>query len=156
MEPTMPVGDENSERSYNPIFEKLVGPENSEAGLQGIVAYGLYKIAKREWVSEFRTRTGRKPTDDELDAYTRTWTASQLTTVNERAAQILAEYASEVIQSEEPRILRRALEGSFWRSVWPSMLAAFLYTLLLVGAALILARSGIDLIGIFRDVAGSL
>lgn len=44
------------EHDYNPIFETLVGklgPQDAEAGLQGLIAYGLYKISKREWVSGF-------------------------------------------------------------------------------------------------------
>jgi hypothetical protein len=141
--------------AFNPIFGKLVGTEEGvPADLQGFVAYGLYKVAKREWATEIATRHGRKPSEAELEAYMRTWTSSQITTLRERAAQVLSEYADAVIREEEPRILKNALRGSFWRGVWPSMLASFLYTLVLIGAALVLARSGIDLIGIFRDVTG--
>lgn len=140
---------------FNPVFGKLVGSdEGAQAELQGLVAYGLYKISKREWATEISARHGRKPNEAELEAYMRTWTPSQLATLQERAAQVLSEYAAAVIQEEEPRILRRALQGGFWRAVWPSMLAGFLYTLLLIGVALVLALSGIDLIGILRDVTG--
>ena len=140
---------------YNPIFERLVSESGGPNALPGLIAYGLYKTAKREWVSDLSAREGRKPTDAELDAYMRTWTASQITTIQERAEQFLAEYASAVIQEEEPRILREAVRGSFWRAILPSVVASFLYTLVLIAIALILARSGIDLLGIFRDVAGS-
>lgn len=75
-------------------------------------------------------------------------------TLQERAAQVLAEYASTVIELEEPRILRTALRGSFWRGVGPSIVASFFYTLLLIAFALILARSGVDLIEIFDDIGG--
>jgi len=142
------------ERGYNPIFEKLVGTGEGQ-NLQGLIAYGLYKISKREWVSEFRARKGRKPTDEELDAYVETWTASQLHNVRERAAQVLAEYASTVIQAEEPRILRGAVKGTFWRGAGQSVVGAFLYTLLLIALTVILALAGIDLVGILRSVAAS-
>ena len=142
--------------AFNPVFGKLVGlEEGGQPDLQGLVAYGLYKIAKREWASDIATRHGRKPSEDELEAYMRTWTPSQLKTLQERAAQVLAEYADTVIQEEEPRILQDALRGSFWRGVWPSMLASFFYTLLLIGIALILAVSGIDFIGTFRVLTDS-
>lgn len=137
---------------YNPIFERLVGDAQST---QGMVAYGVYKLAKRKWASEIRRQNGRAPTAEELKAYIATWTPSQLDNVRMVAEQTLAEYARNVIAEEEPRILREALRGGFWRAVWPAMLAALLYTLLLIGLALVLARSGIDLIGILKTAAGS-
>ena len=121
-----PTPEAAPEHEYNRIFETLVGPEGATPHIQGLVAYGLYKVSKREWISDFTTRNRRRPSSDELDAYTRTWTPSQISTVQDRAAQVLAEYALTVLQDEEPRILARALRGSFWRAVPSSMLAAFL------------------------------
>jgi hypothetical protein len=47
------VTSESIEPHYNPIFERFVDPDRPEVEqLPGIVAYGLYKIAKREWASE--------------------------------------------------------------------------------------------------------
>ncbi len=103
---------------------------------------------------DLQQRKGRKPNDEELRDYIHHWTPSQLGNVQEGARQALAAYASSVLEYEEPRILKRALKGGFWRSVWPSMLASFLYTLLLIGAAIILARSGVELIGILRQASG--
>jgi len=138
---------------YNPIFEKLVDGDD-DGQVLGIVAYGLYKIAKREWASEIARLQNRPPTQAELDAYIATWTPSQLENVKRNAAQVLSEYADSVISAEEPRILRDALRGSFWRGVWPSFTATLLYTLALIALAIVLARSGIDLIGILQRAAG--
>jgi hypothetical protein len=73
-----PPATDHEDDGYNPIFERLVDPPDGELLVEGFIAYGLYKIAKREWVSEFRARERRKPTDAELDSYVSTWTASQL------------------------------------------------------------------------------
>jgi hypothetical protein len=140
---------------YNPIFERLFGDvEDGSANVEGLVAYGLYKISKREWVTGLRKKEARGPSAEELRAYMATWTPSQLDYVRQSAEQTLASYAKDVLAEEEPRILRQALRGSFWRAVWPAMVAAALYTLALVALAIILARSGIDLIGILRRAAG--
>ena len=147
--PSKPQDDD-----YNPMFERLVGPPDGETPLEGFIAYGLYKIAKREWVSGFRAREGRRPSDAELNSYVSTWTASQLQGAKERAAQALAEFAAIIIEEEEPKTLRRALKGSFWRSFWPSIFASFIYTLVLIALALILTWAGIDLLGVFRNVKG--
>ena len=56
---------------YNQTFEKLV-PDAEPSDLEGIVAYGLYKIAKREWAREIGERAQRNPTDAELAAYVAT------------------------------------------------------------------------------------
>ena len=74
--------------------------------------------------------------------------------VKQEAGAVLAAYANAVIAAQEPEILRLALRGSFWRAVWPSMTAGFLYTLILIGAAIVLARAGVDFIGIVRTGAG--
>lgn len=101
---------------YNPIFEKMLEAAGDDR-LRGLVAYGLYKTAKREWARELQDREGRKPTDEELRAYIRHWTPTQMDNVQQMARQTLAEYAAAVIEAEEPRILRQALQGTFWRSV---------------------------------------
>jgi hypothetical protein len=140
---------------YNPIFEQLVGDESLSPETQGLVAYGLYKVAKREWVTEFRRQNGRGPNDDELKAYIATWTPSRMENLLMSAEQTLAEFAKDTIAQEEPRILRRALRGTFWRAVGPTMVGALLYTLILIALAIILARSGIDLIGILKTASGA-
>jgi len=152
----MTAGDQQAtdheDDNYNPVFERLVGPPDGELLVEGFIAYGLYKIAKREWVSEFRARERRKPTPAELEAYVATWTASQVQGAKERAAQALAEFASDIIEAEEPKTLRRALRGSFLRAFWPSLTASVVYTLILILLAFVLTWAGVDLLGIFQHV----
>ncbi|HZJ13200.1 MAG TPA: hypothetical protein VFD26_11250 [Methyloceanibacter sp.] len=139
------------EADYNPIFEKLVDQDGSET--RGIIAYGFYKVAKREWAEKVHEEEGRAPTPDALRAYIATWTPSRLEGVRKEADQLLAAYAENVIAEAEPRILKNALRGGFWRGVGASMVAAVLYTLILIAFATILAWSGVDLIGILKNTA---
>ncbi|WP_113447868.1 hypothetical protein [Rhizobium cremeum] len=144
----------NGSKDYNTIFERFVG--DGEAGNQdllGIVAYGIYKNAKREWASEIRARHGRAPSEEELKAYHATWTSSQIQNARNNAQQVLAEYADYVISEAEPRILRDAVKGKFWPDVGTSIFSNALYTLGLIILAVILARSGVDLIGLLSTAA---
>ncbi len=134
---------------YNKTFEKFVGNDFSD--LVGIVAYGIYKHAKREWATSIFNDHGRAPNADELRAYHATWTPRQIESARQSAAQVLSAYADEVISNEEPRILKDALKGSFWKSVWQSIFANGLYTLMLIALAIILAKAGVDLIGLIRE-----
>ncbi|RWD17015.1 MAG: hypothetical protein EOS75_03810 [Mesorhizobium sp.] len=138
---------------FNPIFSKLVGVDEDDE-LLGVVAYGLYKKAKSEWAASIAQQYHRPPTSEELKAYMATWTPSQLVNAKRNAAQVLSAYADSVISAEEPRILKDALKGSFWTAVSTGIVGSFLYTLILIAVALVLARSGIDLIGIFSAAAG--
>ncbi len=151
-EPELALGDVDA-NSYNRIFEQLVG-QGSEAGtnLAGLVAYGLYKVSKREWVSEFRQRKGRSPNGEELTEYTRTWTSTRLNGVRDAASQALVGYADYVTEKARPEILRDALKGRFWQDIIKNMMASFFYTVLLILIAIVLAKAGIDLIGIFKSV----
>jgi len=138
--------------SYNPIYEKLViDSEQESPDLQGLVAYALYKRAKRNWAAKHFHN--RKPSPSELDSYVNAWTEDRLHGLQQEAASALAEFATSIVAQQEPEILRKALRGSFLRDVGTSIVAAFLYTLILIGIAVSLALAGIDLISILRSVA---
>lgn len=135
-----------SSSEYNKIFEKLVGPDNdSRLNILGAMAYGLYKVAKREWVKEFRGQYSRAPNEAELKNYVATWTPTRLDGLRQEAAGVLAEFAETVVDEEAPRIREGALRGTFVRGVGQSMLATLLYTLLLIAVVVILTVIGIDL-----------
>ena len=131
-----------------PIFEQLVDAAGSEPrGLRGIVAYGLYKAAKREWASQTREQHGRSPTKAELDQYAASWTDSRLDGVRSQADQILAAYASYVVAEAQPGIMKDAIRGAFGRSFWASFWAVLALALLLAALWVVLATQGIDLFG---------
>lgn len=135
----------------DPVFPRLVNEaEGTEQKLIGFIAYGLYHDAQREWISDFRSREGRCPQDEELREYKRSWTASRLEGLKNAALQSIAAYTDSVLSQAETQILRNALNAGFWRAVWCGLVGALLYTLIVIGLIVILARSGIDLKGLFE------
>ena len=139
---------QENQENQDTIFEQLVGTSAGEQGrLQGIVAYGLYETAKREWASKIKELNSRPPNDDELGQYAATWTESRLDGVRGQADQVLAAYADYVVSEAKPNILRDALRGSFGRSFWASLLAVLALAILLAALWVILASQGIDVFG---------
>lgn len=135
---------------YNRIFESLVdGPDD----LVGMIAYGRYKWAKREWIQQQRSVAGQTPDATALKAYAEHWTDSQLGSLNETAESALSEFTLNILQSETPRIEAEALKQaqSFWTDVWAGVVGAFAYTLLLIAFAIILRIAGIDLLEVIKN-----
>jgi hypothetical protein len=142
---------EASKPPSDPVFPRLVNEaEGTEQKLIGFIAYGLYHDAKREWISDFRSREKRYPHDEELREYERSWTASRLEGLKNAAVQLIAAYTDSVLSQAETQILRNALKGGVWRSVCCGLVGALLYTLIVIGLIVILARAGIDLVGLFE------
>lgn len=138
---------------HNPIFAKFV--DGSGDPLLGYVAYGIYKSRKREWAAEHAKRTGNPPAASELAAYHATWTDGLIESTRQIAEASLGAYADVVVAEETPEILKEALRGSFWRDVGVSIFAAFIFTLILILLAVILAISGIDLLAILSALRGN-
>ncbi len=76
-----------------------------------------------------------------------------MSALRDEAAGALSAFAEVVIADERPRILEEALQGGFWRSVGSSMAANFFYTLVLIGLAIVLTLSGVDVVGILERAA---
>lgn len=138
---------------YNTIFHKFYDPDASEGGrLTGLIGYGLYKRAKREWAMSFLDTFGRPPTTEDLHNYALTWTDSLIETNVEGAETALAAYAATVIEAATPGIREDALKGTFAASVRASVLAAVIYTLSLLVLAIILEVSGVDVLGVMSKI----
>jgi hypothetical protein len=138
--------------NHNPLYDTFVDVPETD-WLQGLVAYGLYKRAKQEWASEHFARENRPPNDGELRAYIRTWTPSQVEGKRAEAANALAEYANEVVESARPQILKEALRGSVGRALWLGILTNFVYTLLLISIVILLKWAGIDLLALLEKAS---
>ncbi|TFF21987.1 hypothetical protein E3C22_15160 [Jiella endophytica] len=140
---------------YNPLFERFVDASQPDPEmLPGMVAYCLYKLAKREWATDFFERNGRKPNDDELQEYIRTWTPTRVSGAEKEAEAVLLAFAGSVIENNAPQIREEALRGTFWKSVWTSCVAAGIYTLFLIFVAVVLRSVGIDLLSTVQAVGG--
>lgn len=164
-------GDGVGAPDYNDIFERLV--ETDEDGeinaLEGFVAYGFYKVAKREWAMQIRKTANRGPTPEELKAYIATWTESRISGLFDSAQETLASYAAEVIEDETPAIKDGALQGeigsalnefrkgskitvgSAFVSFVMSMLGAACWTVFLFIIFICFQAAGVDIL----NIAGS-
>ena len=74
---------------YNFIYEKLV---TSDDDLTGLIAYGIYKKHKIEFIAKIKDEESRNPTDEECQSFfIASSTESQLKKYRDQAETILAE-----------------------------------------------------------------
>jgi hypothetical protein len=136
------------------MFERFVPrEEDDEEYLRGLVAYALYKSKKQEWAADLRQRRGRAPNGDEIAEYTATWTNGQVEATRRQAEEALIEYAQLVVEAARPDILKEALRGGFWKGVGAGVVAAIIYTGILLTIAGGLHAGGIDLLSIYTGTA---
>jgi hypothetical protein len=148
------VAPAEDDSDYNPVFETLVDKAaEGQDTIIGIVAYSLYKLAKREWISEFREANGRSPSADEIRNYHKAWTPSLLEGKKAEATQIIASFSEDIVEKAKPEILKDALRGSFWRATGVNVFSNFLYTLIVLGVVLVVAMTGLDIPAMLQKFA---
>lgn len=76
-------------RQYNYIYKKLV---NSEDDLIGLIAYGIYKKHKIEFIEQIQEEYKREPTDEECSSFfISSTTDSQIIKYRNDASSLLSE-----------------------------------------------------------------
>lgn len=131
---------------YNTMYERLV--DGSSNTVQGYIAYGLYKNAKREWIRQFEAEKGRAPRPAEVQGYVDAYTAQMRDVFEAQAAGVLAQFAEGAVSDAKPGIVEHALKGTAGRSILHSIIANAIYTLVLIVIVVILKRAGIDLLSL--------
>lgn len=125
-------------QKYNFIYEKLVRSEND---LVGLVAYGIYKKHKIEFITKIKEESAREPDDVECNAFfISSTTDSQLNKYRNDAESLLSEmvmtasgkeieeYEIEMLKDYQ-KAIRKALPSNT-ESVLLSVLAAFLFSVI--------------------------
>ena len=131
---------------YNTVFEQLCDGNAGDAEqLIGIVAYGIYKIGKREWVLEFIEENQRRPTPDEYRAHAKGQTQTVLDGYRSNALRLVSAYSSAAIERERPNIVADARKGTFKRAVWSSYVASAAFAASLIGLYFLLLFMGVPL-----------
>lgn len=150
---------------YNRVLEYLVEETDPESlDVVGVLAYGLYKIRKRDWIVSFQQENGgRRPDDRETAAVTQNYlTPSMRQTLRGQASDVLTAYADIYLQASTPQIreaaiaseaLRqaRAIEESihkndrFWHQVTVGLVATGIWTFAVVALFLTLRYFGVPL-----------
>lgn len=83
---------------YNFIYEKLVTAEDDVVGL---IAYGIYKKHKIEFITKIKDEKGREPTDKECCSFfAASTTGSQLNNYRSQAETMLSEIVGNVANEE--------------------------------------------------------
>jgi hypothetical protein len=140
----------------DPVFPRFFrNGEEPQHKLVGLIAYGLYEEARREWVDDFKGREKRFPTPEELRAYEGSWTASRLDGLKNAAVQILASYADTLAREVENQALRGALRGGFVRSVVRWFFSAVLFSAAVLAFIVALSRAGLDPIAALQGLLRS-
>lgn len=138
---------------YNETFEKLVATADD---IEGFIAYGLYKQAKREWILKFKIEHGSAPKPADERAFASSWTDTSLQALRETAESALSAYAQSVVHDETPSIERNALMVGrpLWKDVVIGVASAFAYSVILVIAAFFLSVFGNDFIDAANTFSG--
>ncbi|AZS22821.1 MULTISPECIES: hypothetical protein [unclassified Caulobacter] len=138
---------------YNPVFDNLVQAPDD---IEGFIAYGLYKQAKREWLLEHQAREGKSPSPSELRAFSRQWSPTTLQAFRETAESALSAYAQSVLEDQTPSIQRDALLHGrpLWKDVLIGVVSALSYSVILVIAAFLLKIFGNDFMDAVTAIRG--
>lgn len=143
---------------YSVIYEKLVANADD---LVGLIAYGIYKRHKIEFIDNVKSEERREPSEEECKTFFLTAiTKTQLDSYRSQAETILSEtvanIAAETIREKEEDLLRNYKESiksflpsktrTFWISVAAGVVSAILVSLT-VGFSYFLARTSERKIG---------
>jgi alkanesulfonate monooxygenase SsuD/methylene tetrahydromethanopterin reductase-like flavin-dependent oxidoreductase (luciferase family) len=133
------------------MYEQLVVQNGNK--VQGFIAYGLYKSAKREWVRKYLADHGRSPKAAEVAAYVSAYTSQTIEAFEAQAAGVLSQFAGGVVADARPEIVEETLKGTFWKAVTQAIVANAAYTVILISLVLVLGAAGIDLLEIATTLA---
>jgi len=135
--------------SQNFIYSELV---QSDDDLVGLVAYGIYKRHKIEFIEKFKRENNRPPYDSECKAFFASSTApSQLSKYRNEAEDLLVdmvmnstkeelERARQEIQADYQRNLKAVLPSNI-KTVLLSLAGTVVFSIILGISALLLATS---------------
>lgn len=119
---------------FNPIYSMIVkGPTD----LVGLVAYGLYKDQKRDFVKHIWAEKDRAPTESECKSFYNS-KCLEILNLRENAERVLADFVQEatddyLAEADEAyrEELKDRLSGTFWGGVWQSITGTVLSAVLL-------------------------
>lgn len=127
---------------YNFIYEKLVV---SEDDLVGLIAYGIYKKHKIEFITRIKEEQKREPTEEECRSFfIASTTSSQLEKYRSQAENMLLEMAGNITDNElkqyEADMLKNYRKeisscvpsnwSSFFISIGAGVVSAFLFAII--------------------------
>lgn len=127
---------------YNFIYEKLVTTEDD---LVGLIAYGIYKKHKIEFITKIKEEQQRDPIDEECHAFfIASTTDTQLENYRSQAETMLSEMVGNIAREEIAEFEKEMLKNykqeisscvpsnktSFWISMGAGVVSAFVFSLI--------------------------
>lgn len=143
---------------YVQAFEHF--KNNHDDPLQAYVAFGLYVDAEYKWAET----QSAWPTDKKYKDWYDCSVPHSAATHYEKATEVLQEFANNIVEQERSEFLQTSIdafleeagksEKGFWRGVAEATVGAFVYSVLLILASVIIQRQGIDLIEVYGRLSG--
>lgn len=139
----------SEQRRYNFIYRQLV---ESEDDVIGLVAYGIYKQHKIEFIRSFKEKNDKDPEDRDCDTfYLTSTTPDQLRKYRDQAenlfSSLVASTTNEEIQRFEQEMLKtyeskiddsvKKSMPTTMKSFWLGVLGSFIATLVMVGISVL-------------------
>lgn len=88
--------------NYSRIFERLVRDADD---LVGLVAYGLYKQSKRDWIIRFYEENGSRPGQADLENHYKYFSApADLERFRSEAEKMMLSFAEVIVDDRQPEI----------------------------------------------------
>jgi hypothetical protein len=134
---------------------------NNEDTLKAFVAFGLFIEAEQKWAASQENW----PTEAKYKHYHDCTLPHQAHNYQSGAEDVLVQFANGIVEQERREFLQMALDQfkqeaakshhGFWRGVLEATSGAFVWSVLLIVAAIIAGRLGIDVLGAFERAAGA-
>lgn len=143
---------------YVQAFEHFTA--NHDDPLQAYVAFALYIDAECRWAA----KQENWPTGAKYRDWFECSVPHTVTGHSDKAIAVLQEFAQNIVEQERVEFLSAALEDykteaaksekGFWRGVSEALTGAFLWTLILIGAAFVLKWFNPDIYDVLGRVLG--
>ena len=143
---------------YNPIFEKIFKRVQQDGDeIIAYIAYGLYKERKRNFLISRQAQLAGPVPPEEIATFHRIYEdEGQINLVWDAAKDALAAFAVNYADAEKAAAvkaaLKEAVKGRFWRLVWTTTAANFLFAIGAILLYLLLRLVGFDPLDIFRKL----
>ena len=156
-------GERENIMDKNFIYTKLVHDDND---IIGMVAYGIYKKHKIEFIESIKREHGREPSEEEWHVFSiSTNTESQLNKYISQADNTLATFvmntAGEQIKTSERQMLEqyqsniKAVLPSNWKTIGLSVLSSFIFSAVVSIALILGAFSEKDKASMVKSIVSS-
>lgn len=100
--------NDSTDKEKSP-FLSFADRNDPVSDIAGLVAYGIYKYHKREWIKKQVDIKGRNLSRAEADQFSENITLPQIKQIKEDARRALKSFADEVLKSESPGIVDAAI-----------------------------------------------